>query len=273
MQEIETLNIDGTEYGVRFTYMDILLDYYEEYYNYSESQVVDIEEMTFSEFHDYFYDQELLTISEYMIYLEEVILTLVENRDIPDLETYSSSSSSGGRKWYYDTGLELPQQPKYGNFYFDNIWAGDILYEDAGFGGLTGHIAIIEGSFYNSKYNMNYWRILEAVSPGGVCRGVLDDDRFVDRKGQLLYVVNSTQTSRDEAIYFVKMQLGKPWALQPFTKPTSINHKQWQCSTLVWAAYKYAGFDIEQKGLGGGPGITPHDIRDASTTRMYLKYK
>ncbi len=73
-------------------------------------------------------------------------------------------------------------------------------------------------------------------------------------------------------VYFCTKQLGKPWALQPFTKPTSIDHPRWQCSTMVWAAYNYAGVDVEQHGLGGGPGITPHDVRDADTTTEYLNY-
>jgi hypothetical protein len=277
--EIETIVIEDQEYNVRYSYLDVLEEYYIDYYDYSEVQPVDLEEMTFEEFHDLFYEQDDLTISEFIFYLKVTIDDL-EDTGSYDLCTVkyhvtssSSSSSSGDRAWYYDTGESLPQMPNYGKFYFSNIWAGDILYESAGFGGLTGHIAIIEGKFYDSSYEVNYWRLMEAVHPGGVCRGVLDDDRFVDRKGYLLYVPSSTSTQRSQAIYFVTQQLGKPWALQPFTKPTSINHPRWQCSTLVWAAYKYVGIDIEQKGFGSGPGITPHDIRDAGTTSEYYNYK
>lgn len=272
--ETTTVSVDEREYAVRYSYMDLLEEYYNEYYEYSESQFTDIEEMTFEEFHDYFYDQDEMSISNYIIFLKNTIDVLVENTNDDYIGNYVTLSSSSGsnRAWYYDVGTKLPQKPKYGKFNFSSIWAGDILYEDAGFGGLTVHIAIIEGNFYDTGYNVDYWRIIESVMPGGVCRGVLDDDRFVDRKGHLLYVPSSTPANREMALYFVKQQLGKPYALQPFTKPTSINHPRWQCSTLVWAGYMYAGIDIE-KSPGGEPGVTPHDIRDAKTTTQYLRYK
>lgn len=201
---------------------------------------------------------------EYLTYLEAVI----DQYSLAQATPYSSGSS-GDYPWY-DIGESLPRQPIYGKYDFSGVRAGDILYEDKGFMGLTGHIAIVEGWFYDATLGVSYIRLIESVS-SGVVRSYLDDDRFDVKQGQLFHVATSDEQVAN-ALYFCRQQLGKPWALQPFTKPTDINHPRWQCSTMVWAAYNYAGVDVEQHGAGGGPGITPHDVRDASTTTEYLSH-
>lgn len=262
-------NLKG--YKVKISYLDVLEDYYLDFVSYCLDLDIKIEVMSFKEFHDDFYSQDVLSISEYVAYLKNSVYELIKGDNDTDQDEIGIMSSSGSKKWYYNTGVILPQKPKYEKFDFSFVWVGDILFEDAGGpGGLTGHIAIIEGNFYDTTYG-SYWRVVESID-AGVCRGVLDDDRFVERQGYLLCVPSSTSTQRQAAVNFCIYQLGKPWSIQ-LNKPTSINTKKWQCSTMVWAAYKNQGIDIEQKGLGGGPGITPNDIRDASTTSEFLAYK
>lgn len=258
------------EYVVVYSYLDLLDEYYQDYVEHSTQINPNIELMTFEEFTESFYEQDTYTISEYLLYLYSIIDEYSSDVSSSTEEIVPYTSSAG--VWYnMDITKGLEQAPSYGKFDFSKASMGDILYEDAGFGGLTGHIAFVEGWFYDSNYSVQYIRVIESILDGGVCRGYLDDDRFIARKGTLLKV-DATNTQKSQALYFISKQLGKPWVLQPFTKPTSIDHTQWQCSTLVWAAYNYAGVDVEQHGIGGGTGVTPHDIRDADTTTAYLSY-
>lgn len=257
-------------YQVKLSYLDILESYYNETMEYWTVAEVVSEVPTFQEFNDLFYSQDLLSISEF---------TEVAKKDIDELKSLANkeanelSSSSGGcdKKWYYNTGTSLPQKPSYGKFNFSNIQQGDILYEDAGGpAGTLNHIAVIEGHYYDSIQQSNYYRIVESVECG-VTRGVLDDQRFVERKGILFHVPSATLTQRQNAVMWALSQYGKPWGVLP-NKPTSSGTPWWQCSTLIWASYKNQGIDIEYKGLFSGIGVTPNDIIRASTTKEYLHY-
>lgn len=261
------------KYEVVYSYKDVMLQYYQEYVEYSQFKNSGIEIMTFDEYVDMYYELGVYTISQYNTYLcgiidgysknemEEVIAQSVAN-------SRSASSSSGGIWYDVDDGLRVT--PRYGSFDFSQVVRGDILYEDKGFEGLTGHIALVDRWAYDMYTNSTYLRVIESVDVG-VHFGVLDDDRFVARQGMLLRVIGATESQREGAFEFCNAQLGKKWSLQ-LTKPTDINHPRWQCSTMVWAAYQYVGINVEQTGLGGGPGVTPHDVRDASTTAAYLNY-
>lgn len=242
-------------------------DYYQNYVNYSITHNPNIELMTYDQFIELYEAQNYESVNNYIAYLKATIDEYSTSAITP---CSSSGSSSGNGDNWYDIGKELPEMPSHGKYDFSDVKAGDILYEGTGFGGLTGHIAIVEGWFYDDTYDVYYIRLIESVSMG-VVRSYLDDDRFEKKEGQLFHV-DATDVQINDALYFCTKQLGKPWALQPFTKPTSIDHPRWQCSTMVWAAYNYAGVDVEQHGLGGGPGITPHDVRDADTTTEYLNY-
>lgn len=157
-----------------------------------------------------------------------------------------SSYTSGKSYWWYNTGLTCPETPNYSRYnLIDIVKPGDIVYERKGGSKVTGHISIVEGIFeYNGK---KYIRVIEAILEG-ICRSVLDDDRVDARDATIISLPPEVDTSK--AINFCKKQLGKPYNLDftIFTPPkTSIDSKGWYCSELVWAAYQYAGYDIEYK--------------------------
>jgi hypothetical protein len=243
-----------------------MYEYYHDYVNYSITHNANIELMSYQQFLELYEDQSYVSVYDYVTYLKEIIDGY---SNVGVAHRSGSSSGSSGDNWY-NIGTSLPERPSYGKYDFSDVRAGDILYEGTGFMGLTGHIAIVEGWYYDATYNVNYIRLIESVDVG-VVRSYLDDDRFEKKEGQLFHV-DATNAQVNSALYFCRMQLGKPWVLQPFTKPTSIDHAQWQCSTLVWAAYNYAGVDVEEDGLSG-TGVTPRDVRDADTTTEYLNYK
>lgn len=79
----------------------------------------------------------------------------------------SSSGSSGSDSGWYNIGTSLPYAVDYSNSnLLKYLKAGDILYEDTGFHGMTGHMAIVEGIFYDETYNQEYIRLIEAVDVG-----------------------------------------------------------------------------------------------------------
>lgn len=177
----------------------------------------------------------------------------------------SSSSSSGSDLWYYNTGTSLPKIPNYKKYGLTSIVKkGDILYEANGGFGITGHIAIVEGIFYDESKKKSYIRVIEAID-NGVVRSVLDADRIDDRAGTIYRVSSATSSQKTAAIDFCISQLGKKYVLD-FQKDTSANEKDWYCSELVWAAYKRQGIDIEDTGLNE-PGITPRDIIRSNKTK------
>lgn len=141
---------------------------------------------------------------------------------------------------------------------------GDIIFEAEGGFGITGHIAIVEGRFYDSKQKKYYYRIIEAIDQG-VVRSVLDDERVDDKDVSIYRVKGSTAEQRNKAVNFCISQLGKPYFLD-FKKDRSENQKDWYCSELVWAAYKNQGIDIETSDFLNEPGVTPRDIKNSSNT-------
>ena len=105
---------------------------------------------------------------------ETVTVTNDELAEYSNLDKTSRtvSGSSIDDKWYYNTGESLPRRPDYTRYnLLNSVEMGDIINEKNGFGGLTGHIAIVEGIQYDSSKNMKYVRIVEAIK-SGVCRSV-----------------------------------------------------------------------------------------------------
>ena len=87
----------------------------------------------------------------------------------------SSGSSSANSPYYYATGTSCPDKAKYNKYNLTKtLQQGDIVYEAKGGGGLTGHIAIVEGIYKDN--GKEYVRIIEAIDKG-VKRGILDDKR------------------------------------------------------------------------------------------------
>ena len=174
-----------------------------------------------------------------------------------------ATRSSGGSKWYYNTGTSLPQAANYSEYNLLNtLKRGDIIYESKGGFGITGHIAIVEGKYYSSTYQQYYIRVVEAISEG-VVRSVLDDSRIDDKYSSVLRVVGASETIASNATKFCIGQLGKSYMID-FKKDTSPNEPDWYCSELVWAGYFNQGIDIETTGIYNEPGITPRDINNSS---------
>jgi uncharacterized protein YycO len=146
----------------------------------------------------------------------------------------------------------------------DVVKKGDIIYEANGGFGITGHIAIVEGIYYNAAQDVEYIRLIEAISNdyGGVVRSLLDDTRVDDKDVTIFRVGNASSTDITSAISFCSGEIGSSYKID-LAKDTSSSETDWYCSELVWAAYYNQDIDIEKSGISE-PGITPHDIRDSS---------
>lgn len=219
--------------------------------------------MTFEEYMRAYDESGFVTTQEYA----DAYLGIME----PNVSTYSSSSG-GSDKWYYNIGTTLPSNatPDYSKYnLYNTVQKGDIIFEANGGFGITGHIAIVEGKYYNAAKNVNYIRIIEAIDVG-VVRSCLDDTRVDDKAVTVLRVKGATSANIDAAVNFCIGELGSSYSLD-FQKDTSSSETDWYCSELVWAAYKNQGIDIEVDG-NGEPGITPRDIKNsAKTTTINFK--
>lgn len=141
--------------------------------------------MTFAEYESAFADSGFSTPEEYA----DAYLGVLD----PPVSTSSSSSS----KWYYNIGTSLPSNanPKYDSYnLYDTVKKGDIIFEAKGGFGITGHIAIVEGKYYNAAKDVNYIRIIEAIDVG-VVRSCLDDTRVDDKDVTLLRVSSATSSN------------------------------------------------------------------------------
>lgn len=79
----------------------------------------------------------------------------------PTVGTTRSSSSSGGSTYYYNTGFSCPSQATYSKYnLLDVVKKGDVIYEANGGGGITGHIAIVDGIYRKSDCS-EYIRLIE----------------------------------------------------------------------------------------------------------------
>lgn len=209
----------------------------------------------------------------------------------------SSSSSSGDTIYYYNTGENMPKEATYDNENFDllnKVRKGDIIYEAQGGYGITGHIAIVEGIFTDEETEKKYVRIIEAILENGVTRGILDDQRMIDKKTTVLRIKdkyfkfkgkNKKSKIIKKALGFVKSQIGKDYKLDVKNKDIGKDNSAWYCSKLVWAAYKNYKIDIagkikkKAKILGiekwitvPEPGITPREILACNKLKKIVKY-
>lgn len=119
--------------------------------------------MTFEEYVTAYDESGFITTQEYA----DAYLGIMK----PTVSTYSNSG--GSSKWYYNIGTTLPDNadPKYDKYdLYNTVKKGDIIFEANGGYGITGHIAIVEGKYYSAAKNVNYIRIIEAISSDGVVR-------------------------------------------------------------------------------------------------------
>ena len=184
-----------------------------------------------------------------------------------DLSNAAGSSSSA---YYYNNGGAYTDKISNEIYGLNNkVKNGDVVYEDNGFHGLTGHIAMVyaiktAGKYvYGTGYVAKTYVVVAEAIKAGVCKGVLDDTRFDERAGIVLRKkdANLTSTQFDLIKYFIDKQMGKPYKLKVGRQQTSVDSSNWYCSELVYAAYYFAGIDISPTGIRNlGVGITPRDL-------------
>ena len=158
---------------------------------------------------------------------------------------------SVGGKWYDNIGDSSPKLNHAASYDKYNILStvkkGDIIEETEGLvAQVTGHIAIVQGKYWDSTYSQYYIRTIEA-GINGVVYGVLDDERYDDRGVSVYYVTSATSTQKTDAVTFCKNQLGKPYwlAIPALTRCNySSSATNWYCSELVWAAYYNQGINL-----------------------------
>ena len=167
-------------------------------------------------------------------------------------EMNSKNQSRAAVKQWYDnigtTSVSLPEKPSYNRYnILSTVQKGDIIEETLGLvASITGHIAIVEGKFWDSQHQQYYIRTIEA-GIDGVVRGVFDDTRYIARGAKVHYVISATSSQKNGAVSFCVGQLGKPYGLGiPFFTSCeySSSTKDWYCSELVWAAYYNQGINI-----------------------------
>lgn len=207
-------------------------------------------------------------------YLEFYLSNIDQYSDITQTPRWGGGDY-GKVSWQYNTGTTLPRAANYTKYDMTtNLTSGDVFVEDDAFSsGLVGHAGIVEGKFYSSTYQMYYIRVIEAVSPGGVCRGVYDDDRVDIKNGDFFRLKNFSSDPDanlaliDDAVQFMKSQFGKPWEFW-HGAGSSANQSSWYCSELVWAAYKNQRVDLVFDDITRpGIAVTPDMLRQSGKLR------
>ena len=270
--DIETFG--PVEYGlIDASEMDSDLSY-SEYLEYKELEKIEesyrqfitdyankniILNLTFEDYQDYYEKATNIDIDSYIVNLDENQSSVIN----PGIDTYGSISD-GPLEYYYNTGLNYSPLYNYSKYnILAKIKKGDMIFENKGFYGLSGHTAIVEGKIYQPYVKKYYIRLIEAISVG-VCRGVLDSNRVDDRQVYVKRPKNVTSTQINNALDFARSQLGKPYKLD-FKKNTSASEKNWYCSELYWASYYNQGINLEKPIGINEPGVTPRDLYYSET--------
>jgi len=179
--------------------------------------------------------------------------------------------------WYYNTNgcTAMPNYSKYN--LLSIVQPGDILYEAAGsFDYLDSHVAIVEGIYFDSYYNTFYISLIEVIGVKdsylidniGVCKSVLDDDRFDTNQGHILRVPSATTAQINGAISFCRNAIGANYDLD-FGKEILSTTEHWYGSELIWAAYYNQGINLETSSSGNDErGILPSEIWYSSKTAL-----
>lgn len=219
-------------------------------------------DLSYDTFEEEYYNTNANNINEYIQLYYDLF---TDSEEGSKFKSFPVINSSGAKKWYYNTGERLPRAANYSKYNLLKIVEpGDIIYEANGGLGVTGHIAIVEGVFYDEKYQQYYIRIIEAID-AGVCRSVLDDQRADEKDITIFKVKGASEEKTEKAIAFCKSQIGKEYYLD-LKKNTSKKEKNWYCSELVWASYYRQDINIETTGKVNEPGITPRDIKRSAKT-------
>lgn len=84
-------------------------------------------------------------------------------------------------------------------------------------------------------------------------------------KGAQKQTVSSTSSQRIRAKDFALAKRGKPYNTN-FAFNKTVEDSKYNCSQLVWAAFKKQELDLDSN---GGPGVYPSNIRDSRHTSTY----
>ena len=110
--------------------------------------------------------------------------------------------------------------------------------------------------------------IIEAPGMGQVVKKTSASSIYVDPGAHKLYVT-TTQAKRNAAADWAATKLGYGYNLF-FADNKNVEDDVYNCSQLVWAAYKKkAAIDID---ANGGSSVYPVDIRNSSLTTSYKQF-
>jgi uncharacterized protein YycO len=110
--------------------------------------------------------------------------------------------------------------------------------------------------------------IIEAPGMGQVVKKTSASSIYVDPGAHKLYVT-TTQAKRNAAADWAATKLGYGYNLF-FADNKNVEDDVYNCSQLVWAAYKKkAALDID---ANGGSSVYPVDIRNSSLTTSYKQF-
>ena len=211
------------------------------------------------EFVSNYIDGTYSNIDQYVNHMVTLEILWAENNTINYLNyisvaDYPVTYGTSGAEWYdniiTEEGIELGRQPIYSIYNIKSqVSPGDIIQETEGLlTAITGHIAIVQGNYYDRDHLMYYTRTIEANSYG-VVYGVLDDQRFNARGARVYHVTNASEEQILGAINFCEEQIGKPYNYDglngnllrcQYAETTT----KWYCTELVWAAYYNQGINL-----------------------------
>lgn len=183
---------------------------------------------------------------------------------------YQYDVISNESSYWYNTNVVLPIGVNYhGTQLLETIQKGDIIFEANGGYGITGHTAIVEGTFFSEEYQQYYIRLIEAVSVG-VARGLLTPSRFTQKDDSIYRIKDATENQINGAIDFVIGQLGKPYDIE-LTKNADVDNDDWYCSELIWAAYYHQGIflDVDDNDNHGSL-VTPRELIQTSFVEQII---
>ena len=214
---------------------------------------------------EFAYNFEMNSACSIEEYINQVIEQEISNASIstqsPSMGeiTMPPEETASPNIWFDNIGtsegsINIRTRPDYsGNDLRLYVSPGDILYETEGIvASITGHIAIIQGNYYSSQYNMYYIRTIESALDG-VVFGVLDTTRYNTRCGYIYYSKTATASQINAVLSFCGDQLGKGYnlvgALGNGSCNTSRYSSTWYCTELVWAAYYSTGINLYGSGI------------------------
>lgn len=184
---------------------------------------------------------------------------------------YQYETLSNEEDFWYDTGEFLPIGVNYHETNFlVNLKPGDIIYEDNGGFGITGHIAIVENIFYSEQFSQYYVRLIEAINVG-VARSILTPTRFEQKVDTAFRVTNTNEQTINSVINFVIDQLNKPYEIALW-KNADASNPDWYCSELIWAAYYHQDIflDIDDNNNHGSVVFPKEIIQSPLLTQVQI---